>query len=38
LRPALVAITKGGPKPAMALANDNAGEQMSDDRGQRSDD
>jgi molecular chaperone GrpE len=38
LRPALVAITKGGPKPAMAPANDNAGEQMSDDRGQRSDD
>jgi molecular chaperone GrpE len=38
LRPALVAITKGGPKPAMAPANDNAGEQTADDRGQGSDD
>jgi molecular chaperone GrpE len=37
LRPAMVAVTKGGPKAAAAPANDNAGEQMSDDRGQRSD-
>ena len=32
LRPALVAVTKGGVKPGPAPANDNAGEQMSDDR------
>jgi molecular chaperone GrpE len=38
LRPALVAVTKGGPKAAAAPANDNAGDQMSDDRGQMSDD
>jgi molecular chaperone GrpE len=38
LRPALVAVTKGGPKAAAAPANDNAGEQMSDVGGQRSDD
>jgi molecular chaperone GrpE len=37
LRPALVAVAKGGAKPGPAPANDNAGEQMSDDRGQRSD-
>jgi molecular chaperone GrpE len=37
LRPALVAVSKGGAKPASPPANDNAGEQMSDDRGQRSD-
>jgi molecular chaperone GrpE len=37
LRPALVAVAKGGAKPAAAPANDNAGEQMSDDRDQRSD-
>ena len=37
LRPALVAVAKGGAKAAAAPANDNAGEQMSDDRGQRSD-
>ena len=37
LRPALVAVTKGGPKAAAAPANDNAGDQMSDDRDQRSD-
>jgi molecular chaperone GrpE len=30
LRPALVAVAKGGAKPAPAPANDNAGEQMSD--------
>jgi molecular chaperone GrpE len=30
LRPAMVAVTKGGPKAAAAPANDNAGE--SDDR------
>jgi molecular chaperone GrpE len=30
LRPALVAIAKGGAKPATAPANDNAGEQMTD--------
>jgi molecular chaperone GrpE len=36
LRPALVAVAKGGAKPA-APANDNAGEQMSDDKDQRSD-
>ncbi|MBV8755104.1 MAG: nucleotide exchange factor GrpE [Hyphomicrobiales bacterium] len=34
LRPAMVAVTKGGPKAAAAPANDNAGE---DDRGQSSD-
>jgi len=32
LRPAMVAVAKGGAKPAMAPANDNAGDQMSDDR------
>jgi molecular chaperone GrpE len=32
LRPALVAVSKGGAKAATPLANDNAGEQMSDDR------
>jgi molecular chaperone GrpE len=37
LRPAMVAVTKGGPKAAAAPANDNAGEQMSDDAGQTSD-
>jgi molecular chaperone GrpE len=37
LRPALVAVTKGGPKAAAAPANDNAGEQMSDLGDQRSD-
>jgi molecular chaperone GrpE len=37
LRPAMVAVTKGGPKAAAAPANDNAGDQMSDDGGQRSD-
>jgi molecular chaperone GrpE len=37
LRPALVAVTKGGPRAAAPPANDNAGEQMSDDRGQRPD-
>jgi molecular chaperone GrpE len=37
LRPAMVAVTKGGPKAAAAPANDNAGDQISDDRGQRSD-
>jgi molecular chaperone GrpE len=31
LRPALVAVSKGGAKAAAAPANDNAGEQMSDD-------
>ena len=38
LRPALVAVAKGGPKPAVAPANDNAGDQMSDVGDQRSDD
>jgi molecular chaperone GrpE len=33
LRPALVAVAKGGPKAAAAPANDNAGGQMSDDGG-----
>jgi len=37
LRPALVAVAKGGAKPGPAPANDNAGEQMSDDGDQRSD-
>jgi molecular chaperone GrpE len=37
LRPAMVAVTKGGPKAAAAPANDNAGEQTSDDGDQRSD-
>jgi molecular chaperone GrpE len=37
LRPALVAVAKGGVKPAAAPANDNAGDQMSDDRDRRSD-
>jgi len=37
LRPALVAVTKGGPKAAAAPANDNAGEQMSDGRDRISD-
>ena len=37
LRPAMVAVAKGGPKAAAAPANDNAGDQGSDDRGQRSD-
>src|SRR6266705_486325 len=37
LRPALVALAKGGAKPAADPANDNAG-QRSDDRDQRSDD
>ncbi len=37
LRPALVALAKGGAKPAADPANDNAG-RMSDDGGQRSDD
>jgi molecular chaperone GrpE len=32
LRPALVAVSKGGAKAATPPANDNAGEQMSDDR------
>ena len=32
LRPALVAVSKGGAKAAAPPANDNAGEQMSDDR------
>jgi molecular chaperone GrpE len=32
LRPALVAVSKGGAKAAAAPANDNAGEQMTDDR------
>jgi molecular chaperone GrpE len=31
LRPAMVAVTKGGPKAAAAPANDNAGEQTTDD-------
>ena len=31
LRPALVAVAKGGPKPAAAPANDNAGEQTTED-------
>jgi molecular chaperone GrpE len=31
LRPALVAVTKGGAKPTPAPANDNAGEQVTDD-------
>jgi molecular chaperone GrpE len=31
LRPALVAVTKGGPKAAAAPANDNAGEQTTED-------
>jgi molecular chaperone GrpE len=37
LRPAMVAVTKGGPKAAAAPANDNAGDQMSDVEGQGSD-
>jgi molecular chaperone GrpE len=37
LRPALVAVTKGGPKAAAPPANDNAGERMSEDRSQESD-
>jgi molecular chaperone GrpE len=37
LRPALVAVAKGGAKPGPAPANDNAGEQMSGDGDQRSD-
>jgi len=37
LRPAMVAVTKGGPKASAPPANDNAGERMSDDRGHRSD-
>lgn len=37
LRPALVAVAKGGPKAAGAPANDNAGEQISEDRNQKSD-
>ncbi len=37
LRPAMVAVTKGGPRAAAAPANDNAGGQMSDVGGQRSD-
>jgi molecular chaperone GrpE len=32
LRPALVAVSKGGAKAATPPANDNAGERMSDDR------
>jgi molecular chaperone GrpE len=32
LRPALVAVSKGGAKSAAPPANDNAGEQKSDDR------
>jgi molecular chaperone GrpE len=32
LRPALVAVSKGGAKSAAPPANDNAGEQISDDR------
>jgi molecular chaperone GrpE len=37
LRPALVAVSKGGAKSAAPPANDNAGEQMSDDGSQKSD-
>ena len=37
LRPALVAVTKGGAKAAAAPANDNAGEQMSEDGNQKPD-
>jgi molecular chaperone GrpE len=37
LRPAMVAVTKGGVKPGPAPANDNAGEQVSDDTGRTSD-
>ena len=37
LRPALVAVTKGGPKTAAAPANDNAGNQISEDGSQKSD-
>jgi molecular chaperone GrpE len=37
LRPAMVAVTKGGAKPGPAPANDNAGEQMSEDGSQKSD-
>lgn len=37
LRPALVAVTKGGPKAAAAPANDNAGEQTTDDGRQTTD-
>jgi molecular chaperone GrpE len=36
LRPAMVAVTKGGVKPGPAPANDNAGEQMSEGRSQKS--
>jgi molecular chaperone GrpE len=32
LRPALVAVSKGGAKPAAPPANDNAGEQTTDGR------
>jgi molecular chaperone GrpE len=38
LRPALVAVARGGAKVASAPANDNAGDQMSDDSDQMSDD
>jgi len=37
LRPALVAVTKGGPKAAAAPANDNAGEQTTEDGRQTTD-
>jgi|GraSoiStandDraft_47_1057283.scaffolds.fasta_scaffold64751_2 molecular chaperone GrpE len=37
LRPALVAVSKGGAKAAAPPANDNAGEQMSEDGNQKSD-
>jgi molecular chaperone GrpE len=37
LRPALVAVSKGGAKSAVPPANDNAGEQMSEDGSQKSD-
>ena len=37
LRPALVAVAKGGAKPGAAPANDNAGEQTTEDGNQKSD-
>jgi molecular chaperone GrpE len=37
LRPALVAVTKGGPKPAAPPANDNAGDQTTEDGRQTTD-
>jgi molecular chaperone GrpE len=37
LRPAMVAVTKGGPKAAAAPANDNAGDQTTEDGRQTTD-